>query len=423
MLDFTTNKNRLNNQFGNWEASNGKNRIYFAVVQNFEKNIVKGIKLSDEASKSNGADVARNVFSGLVGKGKEYDAGVLFDNNRQRVYREVWQVGKPRAVANLDNFEMIGRWLMEELKVWNEAPKTADEEGWGLYTKKWMNEERAKGQKKILDMYKGQGKAFFKRYYDFKVALYNEKNEQMTVAYSRGHNNMKAAVTHFVTTTWKRYFDLRLDGQITWMAFVAETQPFWCSKGKITEGACRKLLGMALFHHNLKPEDGSWENKHIPANLKESYTTAVLRLKADNKLVTVPLSNNVGAARNEFKNIAKSTQGRKKYSAGFVYSKRTGVDNRANTAWLAKEFYPTEELVFDLIGEFAQENLKLFTTADGWSEKAANVRLLHEVQKDWAKQLSELRGQWKGKNERLHRSEPLAIVRYHEKSFNIDRPW
>lgn len=143
-----------------------------------------------------------------------------------------------------------------------------------------------------------------------------------------------------------------------------------------------------------------------------------MRDKKEKKLTTINLSNNIGKARSEFNGIAKSKEGREKYMAGFVYSKRTGIDR---SAVLTQQWHNTYQLVYELIGEYAQ-SLDMFKTADGWSEKAANIKTLQELQVEWNKELKTIKDSWKGGNDRLHRTEWANVISYNQHNDVMSHP-
>ena len=374
---------------------------YVAFVKNFDQKIVKRVNLTIDF------EAAKAEFSKMVGKGKDYHAGVIGHLAKQ----EFWMATTSRhGAGDEDVYELLGEWFQEKGGLFKEQPAKFNEEGADLLTKETWDAELKSTADKLRELYKGPGEVLY-RHYEFNVVVYHRSSHVISSLLRTRYWNMKEAVRAMNQIVYNNIIKAETDE--AYLYFVSETTAFHCSEGALDTEICQRMLGWALFHKHLVPEDHLLFNTHIPDSSPEAKYVAYLRDKKTKEVVRQNLTKEYAKSATQFKEYTQSADA--KYSAGII-------GHTTKAGW----WTPYSELVgdhhnfdvFQLLAEYCQKTLKTHIN-QGNDEKAANLTIRTAIEAKWKGELEALQGLYKGKGETMQHSQYSFTAIYHEHSHAI----
>jgi len=300
-------------------------------------------------------------------------------------------------------WELLGTWFQEKGGLFKEQPKPFDEAGIFLRTKADWEGYLKNETEKLQGLYKGPGQVLI-HHYRWRVTAFHKGSRQMRSVYDSRHWNMKEAVRRMAAAVYNNIIKPERDE--AYLFFVTESTAFHCSEGALDTEICQLMLGWSLFKHHLEPRTSVLFNPQLPGNHPDAKYVAYLREKESKNVVLVNLTRDYGKSSQQYKDL---TQGnRAKYVAGIIgHSQKSGW-------WLPYSILIGDlknEDVYVVLAEYCQKTLKVHKDS-GIDEKAANVTTRKAQEAKWKAAFDEIKGLYKGKGERLHKTHTAFTALY-----------
>jgi hypothetical protein len=116
--------------------------------------------------------------------------------------------------------------------------------------------------KKLRALYEGKAPTLYKNY-RFAGYKFDKKKRTFGSLGAVNSNSMKVGLTQLVNRINKQI--IKPLAEASYVLFIGQTVPFYCSEGKFEDPACRQLIGKAIYDAQLKFDDVQHHKNDAPA--------------------------------------------------------------------------------------------------------------------------------------------------------------
>jgi hypothetical protein len=227
---------------------------YYAVVQNTLNEDGKGpgepaiVNLTFDLQGS--LATYRSLLKPIDGKQK-YNIGIVGHYAIQKFYEPKTAI--TGSGATTDVWEMLAAAAQKAFKAVEAVPKDGmNEEALGLVTTEAAEAKKQGIIKKLRALYQGKAPTLYKNY-RFAGYKFDKKKRTFASIGAVNTNSMKAGLTQLVNRINTQI--IKPLAEASYVLFIGQTVPFYCSEGKLTDPACRQLIGKAIYDGQLKFDD------------------------------------------------------------------------------------------------------------------------------------------------------------------------